>query len=162
MLGPLLRSSHLGWIAKTAAAIELTMPATTTLAAAYLLLVAGATLRLPHISTTNEHFLFYFVAFCLTMASLGLGFHALSPFLLGLLPWRFASSLFYLPYFAIWKTVVALKGHPKSWLRTTRERAELDNSAGPHAVSVRTFHIDHDPCRVETHDFPQYASERAE
>ena len=47
MLCPLLRSSHLGWIEKTAAVIELMMPATITLVAAYLILIVSAILRLP-------------------------------------------------------------------------------------------------------------------
>ena len=113
MLGPLLRSSHLGWIEKTAAIIELTIPATTTLVAAYLLLIVSAILRLLDLTASKEYLLFYFLAFCLGMASLALGLQALSPFLLGLLPWRFANSLFYLPYFAIWKTLVSIARTPR-------------------------------------------------
>ena len=127
MLGPLLRSSHLGWNEKAAAVLELMMPAMVTLVAAYLLLIVGAIFRLPALAATQEYFLFYSIAFCLTIASLALGLQALCPFLLGLLPWRFANSLFYLPYFAIWKTLASFQGRPQSWLRTTREHAERDD-----------------------------------
>ena len=160
MLRPLLRSSHLGWIEKTAAVIELMMPATITLVVAYLILIVSAILRLPGLTESKENLLFYFLAFCLTVASLALGLQALSPFLLGWLPARFASSLFYLPYFAIWKTLVSLQGRPQSWLRTTREHTERDDSADHRAL--RTLRIENDPCHGETIERPHYAPERAE
>ena len=144
MLGPLLRSSHLAWYEKTAAVVELTMPAMVTLVVAYLFLIVCAILRLPTLAATREYFLFYSAAFCLSIASLALGLQALCPFLLGLLPWRFANSLLYVPYFAIWKTLVALKGRPESWLRTTRENAERDGSTRHHAASLPTLRVKND------------------
>ena len=161
-LGPLLRSSHLGWIEKTAAVIELTMPSMITLGASYLVLVVCAALRLPDLAASKEYLLIYFIAFGLTIASLALGLHALCPFLLGLLPWRFANSLFFLPYFAIWKTLVSLHGRPQSWLRTTREHTERDDSSEHRVALLHTVRIENDPCHVETIERPHYAPERAE
>jgi cellulose synthase/poly-beta-1,6-N-acetylglucosamine synthase-like glycosyltransferase len=161
-LGPLLRSSHLGWIEKTAAVIELTMPSMITLGASYLVLVVTAILRLPDLAASKEYLLFYFMAFCLTVASLALALHALCPFLLGLLPWRFANSLFYLPYFAIWKTLVSLHGRPQNWLRTTREHTERGDSSEHRTALLHTVRIESNPCHVETIERPHYAPERAE
>ena len=86
-----------------------------------------------HLAATQEYFLFYSIAFCLTIASLALGVQAICPFLLGLLPWRFASSLIYLPYFAIWKTLVSLQGHPKVGSARLANAPERDDSPGHHA-----------------------------
>jgi len=162
MLGPLLRSSHLGWIERIAAIIELTIPATITLVAAYVLLLVSAILRLPDLAASREYLLFYFIFFSLTLASLALGLHAISPFLLGLLPWRFANSLFYLPYFALWKTLVSLQGHPQGWLRTARERTRRDDSLCHRPDSEHAVHIEHDPCDAQTLELSHCASERSE
>ncbi len=128
MLGPLLRSSHLGWFEKGAAVIELTMPATLTLFATYLVLIVIASVRLPDLLVRNEYFFFYSNASCLAVATVALVTQALGPFLLRMVPWAFATSLFFLPYFAIWKTVISLRGAPRSWLRTTREPATRNGS----------------------------------
>jgi cellulose synthase/poly-beta-1,6-N-acetylglucosamine synthase-like glycosyltransferase len=162
MLGPLLRSPHLGWNQKTAAVIELTMPAMVTLVAAYLILVISAILRARVLAATQEYFFLYSIAFCLAIASLALGLHALCPFLLGLLPWRFANSLIYLPYYAIWKSLVSWRGRPHSWLRTTREHTERDDSPRDRAASFPTPHVMNDSCHLETLELPHQVPERAE
>ncbi|MGP0067892.1 MAG: glycosyltransferase family 2 protein [Isosphaeraceae bacterium] len=124
MLGPLLRSPHLGWIEKTASVIELTMPTMTSLIFAYLLLSCLTYSSLRDVLERREYVLAFVIGFCQSIATLALAMLAASPFLLSMLPWRFARSFLYLPYYAMWKLGVALRAGPARWVRTPRERGQ--------------------------------------
>jgi cellulose synthase/poly-beta-1,6-N-acetylglucosamine synthase-like glycosyltransferase len=124
MLGPLLRSIHLGWIEKTASVIELTMPTTISLIGLYLLLSLWTFFRVPDVLARHGYGLVFLIALSHLVATLTFAIRTTSPFLLSLLPWRFGLSLVYLPYFALWKTVVALKARPRTWVRTAREAGQ--------------------------------------
>ena len=47
--------------------------------------------------------------------------YALSPFLAMRLPWKYALSLAFFPFYMSWKLLIALGGRPKQWVRTARE-----------------------------------------
>jgi cellulose synthase/poly-beta-1,6-N-acetylglucosamine synthase-like glycosyltransferase len=121
MLGPLLRSTHLGWTEKMASVIELTMPATTSLICAYVLLSLLAYLRIWDMLGRREYAPVFVIGLCHSVATLALAIQAASPFLLSMLPWRFGLSLLYLPYYVMWRFMVAFKTKPSKWVRTTRE-----------------------------------------
>ena len=121
LLGPLLRSTHLGWIEKTASVIELTMPTTTSILGIYLILSLLAYFRLGEVLGRQDYVLFFVIGLYCSVATLAFAIQAASPFLLSLIPWRFMLSLIYLPYYAIWKLVVALKAGPTMWVPTVRE-----------------------------------------
>jgi cellulose synthase/poly-beta-1,6-N-acetylglucosamine synthase-like glycosyltransferase len=121
MLGPVLRTPNLGWIEKTAAAVELTMPTIVTLTSAYLLLTLILIFRAPEILIRQGSLVIGLIGLSHSAAILGLALYAMSPFLLSFLPWRFSLGLLYFPYFAIWKMMISRKGRPQAWLRTARE-----------------------------------------
>ena len=70
MLGPLLRSPHLGWIEKTASVIELTMPTMTSLIFAYLLLSCLTYSSLRDVLERREYVLAFVIGFCQSIATL--------------------------------------------------------------------------------------------
>jgi cellulose synthase/poly-beta-1,6-N-acetylglucosamine synthase-like glycosyltransferase len=129
MLGPLLRSTHLGWIEKTASVIELTIPTTTALICAYLILSLLAYLRIGDVLHRRDYALAFVIGSCQSIATLALLMQMVSPFLLSLLPWRFILGLIYLPYYVIWKVGVALKSAPSRWVRTPREPGQMPRVA---------------------------------
>lgn len=121
MLGPLVRSKHLGWIEKMAAMIELTMPTTVALVSLLALFVGSNIFLLYHRNASSEtswiSVLLSFNAF----SACGLILYGLGPFLLFSVPWRVLSSLIYFPFYALWKLLLVLHGPPRKWVRTTRE-----------------------------------------
>ena len=131
MLGPLLRSTHLGWVEKVASAIELTMPTMISLSCVYLLLSLLAYLRLQSMLERQEYALVFVIGLCQSVAILALAVQAVSPFLLSLLPWRFGLSLLYVPYYVMWKMVVAFKTRPSKWVRTPREPGQSSELRQP-------------------------------
>ncbi len=87
----------------------------------YLLLACLACVRGPYILERHEFGLLIPIVVSLAVATFSFVSLLLSPFLLSFLPWRFAMSLVYAPYYAIWKTLVAFKGRPQTWVPTVRE-----------------------------------------
>ena len=87
----------------------------------YLVLSILFVSRLPRMIDEGEYSLLALVGTCHAIATLAFAIFAVSPLLLDFLGWRYALSLIYLPYYALWKLVVLLRGRPQSWLRTTRE-----------------------------------------
>jgi cellulose synthase/poly-beta-1,6-N-acetylglucosamine synthase-like glycosyltransferase len=122
-LVPVLRTPQLGWIAKAVALIELTMPTAVGLISIYTLLTLLAIACLTDPRARESSVLIGLVGLCHAVATLGLAVHLVSPFLSGLLPWRFGLSLVHFPRFALWKLMIALKGRPHEWARTPREKA---------------------------------------
>ena len=127
-LVPLLRTPHLGWFAKAVSLIELTMPTAVGLISIYSLLSLLAIACLTDILGRGSSVLMGLVGLLHSVATLGLAVHLVSPFLSGLLPWRFSLSLVHFPRFALWKLMISLKGRPHEWARTPREetRPRLD------------------------------------
>ena len=128
LLGPLLRSPHLDWIQKAAAVVELTMQPAIHLVFVYLVLSVLLVWRLPRMIDQGEYWLLAFVGTTHAIATLGFAIFAVSPLLLDFLAWRYALSLIYLPYYALWKVGVLLRGRPQSWTRTIREREPIASS----------------------------------
>ena len=129
MLGPVLRSPHLSSLQKAAAIAELTSHPTSHVALVYLLLSAAAAFAIPDMIASKQYVLFAFIVVSHAIATLALAIHALSPFLVSLVPWRFALSLGFIPYYIFWRTVVLAKGVPRSWIRTPRESDSATSKA---------------------------------
>ena len=123
MLRPLLCSPDLGPIEKIVSVIELTMPTNVSLVCIYLFLSIFVFSCLPRALARHEYPIAILIGVPHAVATLGLATHALSPFLLSFLPWRFGLSLAYFPFYAIWKILVVLQARPRTWVRTTREAA---------------------------------------
>jgi cellulose synthase/poly-beta-1,6-N-acetylglucosamine synthase-like glycosyltransferase len=121
MLGPVLRSPHLSWLRKAAAIAELTTHPTSHVALSYLLLSAAAAFAIPGMISNKQYLLFAFIIVSHSIVTLALAIHALSPFVVSLVPWRFALSLGYFPYYIFWRLVVLAKGGPLRWIPTQRE-----------------------------------------
>jgi cellulose synthase/poly-beta-1,6-N-acetylglucosamine synthase-like glycosyltransferase len=120
MLGPLWRSTRLRTIEKVASLIELEMPTMASLTSIYFLLSIITFFRIRWIIANESLLLICLIGVCQTVATLAILIHAASPFLLSFLPWRFALSLVYLPYYIVWK-LLWIRGWPTSWVRTPRE-----------------------------------------
>jgi cellulose synthase/poly-beta-1,6-N-acetylglucosamine synthase-like glycosyltransferase len=131
MFWPLLRSPYIRTLEKAAAVIELIAQPTINIGCAYLALWALLLVGMPGMLKDRFYVTLFFVCVTQTVATLALLVHALSPFLLSLLPWRFALSIGYIPYYMLWKLSVMAQGRPTSWIRTSREtrqsrRARVD------------------------------------
>ena len=118
---PLLRTEQLGWWEKTLSSCELAMPTMTGLMIVYVLVAAldawavfaSGTRELPFVRwSLSASGLFMTASLCL---------YTLSPFLAMRLPWKYASSLAFFPFYMSWKLLIALGGRPKQWVRTARE-----------------------------------------
>ena len=48
------------------------------------------------------------------------GLYLISPFVCMALKWKYAKSLVFAPVYVCWKSIVALTGRPKQWVRTRR------------------------------------------
>jgi cellulose synthase/poly-beta-1,6-N-acetylglucosamine synthase-like glycosyltransferase len=121
MLWPILRSPHLKPVDKIASFLELSMPTAASLGAAFLALSLALAFRVPAMIASRGYGYLTLIGTCHSIATLAMLVQLLSPFLLSFLPWRFALSLFYFPYYACWKFLVALRGRPTDWVRTDRE-----------------------------------------
>jgi cellulose synthase/poly-beta-1,6-N-acetylglucosamine synthase-like glycosyltransferase len=117
----LLKSPRLGWVQKTAAVIELTMPTMVVLSFCYFVLFVVNSLYIRATLSHSEYILGAFLIVFNVVATIALGLYAISPYVLLSLPWRFALSLVYFPFYALWKQFVLLQGRPKVWKRTMRK-----------------------------------------
>jgi cellulose synthase/poly-beta-1,6-N-acetylglucosamine synthase-like glycosyltransferase len=129
MLGPLWHSSHLRIGPKAAALLELTMPTTVYFVLLYTLLSLLALFWLPRLYRIENYVSFYLIALFQTIMTLGLLIYVASPFILSLVPWRFALSLIHAPRYAIWKMGIRARGHPPEWQRTPREPSDPPRNA---------------------------------
>jgi cellulose synthase/poly-beta-1,6-N-acetylglucosamine synthase-like glycosyltransferase len=120
-LGSMLRSSQLGWIEKTLAACELTIPSMAQLALIYVFVVGVDTVAWFQLRGTPSTFLGGFLLACAGFLTLSLATYAMSPFLVLRLPLRYLSSTLLFPFYMSWKLMVALGGRPQQWVRTARE-----------------------------------------
>jgi hypothetical protein len=118
---PLLFSGHLGPMERIASLVALTMPTVASLSAAYLALSLIVALRFPIMRSSRGYGYLIAIGTCHAIATLALLVHSASPFLLSFLPWRFALSLFYFPYYICWKFAISLRPRPRGWVRTERE-----------------------------------------
>jgi 1,2-diacylglycerol 3-beta-glucosyltransferase len=120
-LGPLLRTTRLPLREKLAGLLELTMP---TMAGLGMLcgvsILLSASLLASGSAAVSPHWMNLLLALTLT-SSICLALYGLSPFLLFGLSWRILSSLFYFPFYALWKYALLLGGPPNRWVRTGRQ-----------------------------------------
>jgi cellulose synthase/poly-beta-1,6-N-acetylglucosamine synthase-like glycosyltransferase len=121
MLGPIIRTAQLNWPQKALAIEELTSHPTSHLALFYLFLLIAAFLVVPDLYLKGQYI--FMGAICLShlIATFALVVHGLSPFIATLIPWRFAASFLYFPYYTLWKLLVLAKGVPQNWIPTERE-----------------------------------------
>ena len=122
MLGPVLQSPHLTWPQKAVALEELTAHPTSHLALFYVILSLAAAIAIPDLYSKGHHLSTAFLCVSHSIATLALAIHALSPFVASLVPWRFAASFLFIPYYIYWRLLVLTKGGPDSWIPTQRER----------------------------------------
>jgi cellulose synthase/poly-beta-1,6-N-acetylglucosamine synthase-like glycosyltransferase len=141
MLGPLFRSPHMSFSQKAVAIEELTSHPTSHMAVFYLVLSACAAFLIPDMILEKQFLLLAVICICLAIATMALLVHALSPFITSLIPWRFAASFVYFPYYVFWRFRVLAKGGPPDWIPTPRERDSVSSRtiSGELAV-VPPFH----------------------
>lgn len=116
-----LRARRLGWWEKVLSFGELTLPTMTTLYSIFLILAGLSVLDLLAIPPGSTAIRWAILACDLLMA-FSACLYALTPFVVMRLPWRYMGTLAFFPIFAVWKSLVALGGRPKSWVRTPREQ----------------------------------------
>ena len=121
MLGPVLRSANISPLRKAADVIELMSLPTSLVALVYVVLTVMAAIAVTDMLQAKEFVRIAIIAVLHFVTTLALVVHAISPFVTGLLPWRFVVSLGYVPYYIVWKLVVLAPGRPKRWIRTARE-----------------------------------------
>ncbi len=122
LIRPLLISPALSWPEKIAATIELLMPTISYLFCSYLLLTVLTLIALPDLRAQRNHpFFCYSIGFCYAISTLGLFLHAACPFLLGLMPLKYVTTLLCIPYYVVWKAAIWFRGRPATWSRTKRE-----------------------------------------
>jgi len=139
MLGPLLYSPRLSWLEKLAGAIELTMPTISFLFCSYLLLTLITLITLPEFhQLRNQPYFWWAIGFCSAFSTLGLSVHAASPFILGLIPLKYASSLLFVPYYIVWKATIWFQGRPTTWTRTKRENPPAPRTGARNQASQAT------------------------
>ena len=119
MVGPLLRTKHLGPFEKSVSLLELTMPTTVFLVnlffgLAVVNLLIGAMVR-------SETLLPRILPYCTCFQAICLVVYGLSPFFLLPISWRVLSSLVYFPYYTSWKVLTWFRGAPGKWVRTERQ-----------------------------------------
>ena len=116
--GPLARSTTLGPFRKMLLLIDLYFPPLVTLALGLLLAasVHGLAALDHRFASISGHLL---PIHAVMLSSLVV--YALCPVLVLRLPVRYLTSLLALPYYMVWKVLIALKRRPEGWVRTPRE-----------------------------------------
>jgi cellulose synthase/poly-beta-1,6-N-acetylglucosamine synthase-like glycosyltransferase len=120
-LGPLLRSSQIGWWEKMISACELTIPSMGGLAICYLLLVVLDATKVLTPGDLGSPMLRGFLVACMVFMTASLFTYALSPFVALRLPGRYLMSIATFPVYVGWKLLISLSGRPEQWVRTERE-----------------------------------------
>jgi cellulose synthase/poly-beta-1,6-N-acetylglucosamine synthase-like glycosyltransferase len=121
-LGPLLRSKSLSLGRKAALVCVLTMPTVATLAVISVLVAALDLYVWLGVNTSSDFtpaMAWVPLLSILIMAS-AWGLYLISPFVCMALKWKYAKSLVFAPVYVCWKSIVALTGRPKQWVRTRR------------------------------------------
>jgi cellulose synthase/poly-beta-1,6-N-acetylglucosamine synthase-like glycosyltransferase len=142
MLGPVFLSPHLSLPRKAAAIEELTAQPTSHLALIYLLLSAAVAVAIPDILSNGHYILMVFICSSHSIATLALLVHGLSPFIASLIPWRFATSFLYMPYYIFWRLRVLAKGEPQGWIPTQRETDPASRINSGELLAVPPFQAD--------------------
>jgi cellulose synthase/poly-beta-1,6-N-acetylglucosamine synthase-like glycosyltransferase len=120
MLGPLLRSRQLGLLKKLAYLLELTMPTTVFLINLFL---GMALVNLLVFSLARSESSLIKILPCVTcFQAICLLVYGISPFFLFPISWRVLSSVVYFPYYTSWKALNWLRGSPRAWVRTERQK----------------------------------------
>ena len=121
---PLARSAKLGPIHKILYLIDLFFPPLSTLASGLLVMAGLEWLRWP----ASFQSPFGIIMTCTHSAMLlTLIIYLLSPLVLMGLPARYLRSLVAVPYYLVWKLIIAAGRRPQGWVRTPREsRTETD------------------------------------
>jgi hypothetical protein len=119
-LGRLLRCDRLGWGERAVSICELLIPPLAVLLIAYLVMVVldGLAFALPGLHHLTG--LRWSLLSCAQLMTVALVVYAVSPFLVLRLPWRYFSSLVFLPFYVAWKLLISRGGAPREWVRTIR------------------------------------------
>ncbi|WP_165231458.1 glycosyltransferase family 2 protein [Aquisphaera insulae] len=114
----ILRSDRLGLLEKLACLIEVRMPTMMILLPLMAALLAANAVVM---WTTQPVWIVATLAILSAMMAVAIVATTLGPFLCFGLPWRYALSLAYVPVYAFWKLLLALRPRPDRWVRTVRE-----------------------------------------
>jgi cellulose synthase/poly-beta-1,6-N-acetylglucosamine synthase-like glycosyltransferase len=117
---PLLRTRRLSWWEKSVSFCRLSMPSLAGLSVLYGILMASD-LAIVFWSGTDAAITGWTLAAFSLFMTLALWTYAISPFLAMRLPWKYASSLLFVPLYLSWKLLIRLGGRPRQWIRTARE-----------------------------------------
>ena len=120
-LRPLLRSDDLDWSEKVLSACELLLPPMTMLAVIYIVVLAVNATTYFTIFRTRSAAMSGFLHVCDTLTTLALAIYAFAPFIVMKLPLRYFATIALAPFYMVWKTIVAIGGRPKQWVRTPRD-----------------------------------------
>jgi hypothetical protein len=130
MLGPLLRSRHLGWPEKAAAVVELCMPTLVMLTSFFALSLTYSLHLFLNPSDSSQGPLFWTLLGLQILATCGLMLYGLAPFLLFPLRWDILIGWAHFPLYALWKFATVFHRPPSQWVRTAREPASSVLSCG--------------------------------
>ena len=119
-LGPIVRSTRLGLLAKLLYLADLVFPPLTTLLLG-LITAAGLTCGVGLFASGHDSGLVRGLWEIHGAMALVLVGYALSPFWVLSLPVRYLLSLVALPYYAVWKLLITTRSTPTAWVRTARE-----------------------------------------
>ncbi len=120
-LGPLVRSDELDWSEKLVSACELVLPPMTVLAVIYAVVLAVNATTYFTVFRSRSAPMSGFLHVCDTLTTLALAIYAFSPFIVMRLPLRYLPTIALAPFYMAWKSIVALGGRPKQWVRTPRD-----------------------------------------
>ena len=123
-LSLVLRSEHMNPWDKLLSLLELVMPSMAVLAGVYLIVTA---IDLGWFAGSGDRGpIAWAILGSAGVMTLSLGLYAVSPFLALGLPWKYAGTLAFFPFYMVWKILVGRKGPPAKWVRTEREPARND------------------------------------
>jgi hypothetical protein len=128
VLPRLWKTPHMGWLEKVVSFVELTMPTLVSMALIAACFVPLNTWAFANSLATSDSFSRVSASTVLLLGSsclicLSLVGYAVSPFLVFRLPWSYLITFLYVPFYAVWKLVIAVGGRPTHWVRTAREEA---------------------------------------
>jgi cellulose synthase/poly-beta-1,6-N-acetylglucosamine synthase-like glycosyltransferase len=126
-LGPLMRSGRIGWWEKLLSIGELAIPPMAVIAAIYTAAMAlnlGAALG---VGTASNGAIRYILLATLGVYTFALAAYAMSPFLAMRLPWKYALSLPFFPFYVLWKVWISFRARPDRWIRTERALPREDD-----------------------------------
>ena len=135
MLGPLIRSPHLGWLHKAAAGWSLASPPTSHIVLVYLMLSGLAAFAIPGMIENGRFYAIASICALHFVATLALMIHALSPLdFTASVAVRTEPGVF--PLLCLLEADGPVQGQPDRWIPTERECEKPVGDGKPDAASI--------------------------